>query len=885
MSHNFHVDDSAYIEQFFRRYGDGSDGYMSLLQSIELFAQEDPWQDLQILLWLGDSGALWRLYTSQMYATLVAMARPRAAINRRLYFGSVAPFYGLAFDINSTAGFTGLSVQYWNGVWAALAVTDGTASGGSTLEVSGDITWTTGAAAGWVASSLTGVEATNDISSNIDDIDINGIVLYPATVANSNFTTKYWIRITATGADSESLGITTVNITNPFPQSRWDYYAEDPKFFHRVGRWDGAAWNDSTVNSWSTSSTTNFNFLSVTTHRFYFGSTYKFAGIEFDLATNGNYAGVIITWEYFNGRTGVWVSIPGGDVNSYAFGGDGSTRWNVYGLDFRNSDPAGTDYWGTRNISLDHAGAPSTILYWVRASIDIVPATMAVISNCRTISIASFKYFERGTEPYDSTVHPAKILGTKLSLANQLLTGVELVWRGYSSLSSEANKRVIPIVSYEFDEQPIEAVTRVAVHGRGGVSGRAVNSTRENDLGIIKEKMIVDWTIEVPAEAETRAAAILRTFEPSSATAGIRRGIIDINQFPLRKDQASNFIPVAPMRVGDVVAVTVSDAGLSLSQVLFLIHKIEYTDSKASARLTLSRDLLPSMPERLSMGDQVRRLNNRVLDAEWTACMPSGKSVTELIFNTTEGSHSPVRGARLRRVAGADANRDRVDLDDFIGTDSSVSLNASWSRQLSVFKRRGGALGFVGTTASNEADIDTGNGRIYYDTTSDVFKARIERGEQTANTFRFLPAGEWGVVAVAGGTGRATVTFVNQYSAKPRVIATIDQTTAGAASGLMVEVDAWPGAPPPYTQVRFRVLRTDNIAAPHTHNYTLTRGGAINNVQIANGGGSLFSSQVGPGTVITTSDSTSPTVTLSVASDGVEIMYLVIADRTPILPL
>lgn len=67
-----------------------------------------------------------------------------AANENYLYAGCHIPFGGLRVDVGAANGTASvMTAQYWNGnTWVAVTISDGTASGGATLAVDGDITWT-----------------------------------------------------------------------------------------------------------------------------------------------------------------------------------------------------------------------------------------------------------------------------------------------------------------------------------------------------------------------------------------------------------------------------------------------------------------------------------------------------------------------------------------------------------------------------------------------------------------------------------------------------------------------------------------------------------------------------------------------------------------------
>lgn len=78
-------------------------------------------------------------------ATIVTLSNlSTAAAQDYLYTGAALPYRGVVCDVvapNSNASV--LTVEYWNGsAWTDISATDGTASGGASLAVDGNVTWT-----------------------------------------------------------------------------------------------------------------------------------------------------------------------------------------------------------------------------------------------------------------------------------------------------------------------------------------------------------------------------------------------------------------------------------------------------------------------------------------------------------------------------------------------------------------------------------------------------------------------------------------------------------------------------------------------------------------------------------------------------------------------
>ena len=81
-----------------------------------------------------------------------------AAQGDYLYVGAPRPFRGIKVDVDAAnANASVLSGKYFNGdSWADASITDGTASGGATFAIDGDITWTVHS--GWKKTKINGRE-------------------------------------------------------------------------------------------------------------------------------------------------------------------------------------------------------------------------------------------------------------------------------------------------------------------------------------------------------------------------------------------------------------------------------------------------------------------------------------------------------------------------------------------------------------------------------------------------------------------------------------------------------------------------------------------------------------------------------------------------------
>lgn len=113
-----------------------------------------------------------------------------------VYVGSAVPFRGLAATVASANGTAAtIAVTYWDGnSWENITPTDGTASGGATFAVTGNITWTV--PADWAGTSLKAAVTT--ANKNIG-------------VYNEHL---YWVRIAVSAAMDASTTLSSLLALN-----------------------------------------------------------------------------------------------------------------------------------------------------------------------------------------------------------------------------------------------------------------------------------------------------------------------------------------------------------------------------------------------------------------------------------------------------------------------------------------------------------------------------------------------------------------------------------------------------------------------------------------------------------------------------------------------
>lgn len=94
-------------------------------------------------------------------STSVTLSSLSTAANLNyLYVGAHLPFRGVNIDVDGTnSNASLLTVKYWksDSTWADISATNGTASGGATFAVDGNVTWTV--PSDWLASSLRTISA------------------------------------------------------------------------------------------------------------------------------------------------------------------------------------------------------------------------------------------------------------------------------------------------------------------------------------------------------------------------------------------------------------------------------------------------------------------------------------------------------------------------------------------------------------------------------------------------------------------------------------------------------------------------------------------------------------------------------------------------------
>lgn len=144
--------------------------------------------------------------TSVVLSSLGALSASDA-----LYVGSHLPFLGVEVDVDAANGTASvLTVAYWNGTaWTDTSATDGTASGGATFAVDGNITFTM--PTDWVTTDLFTTQPTTALRGL-------GILTEPL----------YWLRfVVSVALDSSTtldsmIAINRSTVYDEFPFGMWD---------------------------------------------------------------------------------------------------------------------------------------------------------------------------------------------------------------------------------------------------------------------------------------------------------------------------------------------------------------------------------------------------------------------------------------------------------------------------------------------------------------------------------------------------------------------------------------------------------------------------------------------------------------------------------------
>ena len=518
----------------------------------------------------------------------------------------------------------------------------------------------------------------------------------------------------------------------------------------------------------------------------YVASAYPFAGIDFELLNpEDTFEGT--AYQYLD-ASGSWNNVL--EIRS-DFGFDeieGTVLWDMPTLGSSNTAWSKYDY--------DEEG----IYYWVRM---VRNDNTNKISALRTASVASFKYFERGTEPWDwveyndkRTERP-KELGEKaadtwIDSDDEIIeqyAPLHLQWRGI------LDNTTIPITSYDIGDNDLEVVTRVIVHGRNGVKGFAVDFDREDELNIIKEKIITNaWELSTPAECNQHAELVLSQYKPKDL-GGFQHGTITIHAYPAYK--VSDRRPIA-VREGDMVRVSIRDGTFmgdsELNNEPFLVLGIDFQENESNFVLIVSRVLLPT-PDTLSSNSTLTNLLKKERSHAWNSMVPSESSATDNILHKNRGIYEPTFRMRLD-------DDGRVVYDTFTGNDKNPSLSDNWDSHIIQDRNAwviGGAVCFDELGSDGETHLtralgaydDYGNpvpttnpraaGVFTYDNETETLRARIGKGDPNA-TLRDVAIGEWQRISEIPDSGEVPITFPAKYKNPPLVIATVDGSNMNTES-------------------------------------------------------------------------------------------------------
>ena len=659
VTHNLQVDQSNYLERIRRLFGDSQSGFSPTFGNIEDLANEEPWVHLEPVLIWDNSASQYVDRTSESWSTSNTTAAvgdeasfPLFILSHqttdRVYFGfdditiptgdNTDPegdrvpavigdidFQGLDFTLDVLGNIpTGNQTwEFWNGTtWAALTLSTTFAFNATT----GSIRWNFPTS--WTKRDLVGVEASNAASSEDTNFAIN-----------STYTNKFWVRLTVSPALTDA-NVPVIDDIYVFPvqNHRWDYRVEDPVPSRETWRWNGTTWDNNSVASYNEGADT-FSGLGTTSHRLYFGFDYPVQGIEFLLTVNGSYGA--LTWQHWDGAA--WDALT--DANTYGFAANGAARWD------------GTaETWAKRTLTGVEAAAPpnTNSYYWVRVSAASV-TTVATIDSVKSISIAAFKFFRRGKEPWNPVANGEWALSSGHGdPQNQALT---LTWRGTEGVQTKT------IFRYDVGDQPIELYNRVTVRGRDHTFATVNNTTSQTNLGIVKEKVVYDFTVTTNAECRERAKAFLSQYSRPTGTNTIRRLKLLTYRFPLYRLSSR---PLA-VRAGDLVNINISSSGLTITNQRFLVWQIKYNEPSMLAEIILTQDLVPSIQNEFAVENVLSDLKGRVQDVQGSQYADLGRArFNERIAVSNDGNpndNSPgvdliwdlndIGGENVNRVRGA----------------------------------------------------------------------------------------------------------------------------------------------------------------------------------------------------------------------------------------
>ena len=773
---DLHIDKSIYTGKIERNYGNGESGFESIIESIKRLSVEESWDNVQVVLQTGTGGsATYSLLTGDILSG-AGIKKPENGNTLYIGVSNKPTGFQIATSANTGSDINNNDVEV--AYSASVGFTDYASSDTSIKNVLNDDT------GGRLWSSLPTTNLWIKKAHGSLDFDKDDLNIAQNEFENS-FNDLFWIRVKVTASVSSDGSVNAMNqlvagksfgniysIVPTFDtlanentlESGWDYRIEDP---HHLVKHTRAS------SGW-----------------IFLGSPYKFTGIE------------IISNSKIDLSSSQWTIYTTGSTGQSPINIDDQGTEN-----FRVWDVSSLTSWDKKYISgriLDgvNSNVNTDALYWIEirknsALTDEEQNDLQFI----TAPAASLKYFERGTEPWDVKQNTnGKPRGRKVRddinsnrndsdkeldetgklLANNL---ARFSWRNYSSSRGSNRFRII---SYSLGENNFEIVTRVTVIGRNGVNKTVINSAKESELGIVKEKVYTDnWDLKTENECEIRARTLLKQLGANSninGTDGFRFGEISLPFFPVYKDRLGMYRAV---REGDTVLLTIKDStyqeaagrGQELKDEPVLVFEIEYDSKTSLVKLRIVRDLVYNTLDNNSLSDSLYSAQRLGSAASWDARSPSERSANEIIWHNQVGEYSPK--GRMRFNQYIDDNNienddySTIDFDRFTGSGTSeVTDDSNWETNLRIMQNAGGALLFKGerntTIDTDKADAlvrdeldrfddnsggDNKTGVLYYNASTQTLRTAASTqdvllldGSNQIRSMQSVVSGEWGGV-------------------------------------------------------------------------------------------------------------------------------------------
>ena len=719
----FQVEDSPFLGNIGRAYGNSVNGFESILESVRKLGMEESWQDLQAIMHR-ESADTYEFATPILWGGGEVLKKPRN--DDILYLGSKEKFTELYFnnnkDYDGSGGeptiLFGYSESNFN--FESLTLTEPATPSEVITSASG--TFAFDEPSGWESVPQEDLDFSHTDLTGINEPDFEDVL-----------NDLYWISISVSeDVDFGSIDAITIeqgDMTSDINTSGWDYRVEGQELLY---------YND--INEGDTTVTIKHPF--------------PFSGIE-----------VIDTDPEIDNITGELITNP--DIPNVSFEGNNAPE---------DQTPSNPKFWSVqREDSGIFVSWNSSEAYTITISdLDFASRLRSGRYKLLTAPVASFKYFEKGTQPNDyhlriddeNDLNYFTIPIGKLDIDNRdNLPSIN--WATRERTINNITTQILDdmrfdMQSYNLGENNADLVTRVTVIGRNSVRGYAEDTELENELGIIKEKISTNnWDLSTHADCEVRARAILKQYG-SSYTYDDMGNRIDAEGFRTIKATLTDFPSYKTadgirryFREGDVALVSVRGDD-DVTDVPHIIHEIAYGEQEGKTTVVLSRDNLMNN----TTDNAVDAITDAIADvransnaAGWAGHVPSERSANQIIWHETIGEYEPYGRTKFNvvefpeldvdgeEVIDSDGNvviedtQSTIDFDDFIGRPSTdIVPEENWQTNLRIKQDDGGAVLFRG----------------------------LPDGEKVQEVLNdFVPRGEEGGDAVGGLFHNSTTGFVN----------------------------------------------------------------------------------------------------------------------------